>query len=280
MNLKFLKKASKEPDIKTLKKNKKSLSEEEREIVKKKGGEWNDGSSAIIKSEVNGNIWYTTYTHRAYQTFKSLDAAINGFNNFIKSTASVKQGLNKKANREIYMMHVKSRDPELGEVEYWKSGPRRYDARPKGWKDCLGSIVQFQDSYILVDDPDDELYPTVEDGIHALVKQHEKHCKEQRSKDWRSIFAGGGTPINLRSLRKQAMKKEAIAKGHVLMEIEHAWDDPDLIVDFGIKVHALENFLKSYGKSGAQDLKDILEHLKSSVDEYLESASEYEETEK
>lgn len=179
--------------------------------------------------------------------------------------------LNKTAGNEIYMMHVKSRDPDLGEVEYWKSGPKKYDVRPKGWKDCLGSIIQFQDSYILADDPDDELYPTVEDGIHALVKQHEKHCEKQRSKGLGSIFAGGGTPISLRDLRKVAMRKQAMPKGVVLIEIEKTVDsDYGDLVDFGIKICELQKFYESNGKRGLDELKSILEHLRDTIEDYAD----------
>lgn len=194
----------------------------------------------------------------------------------LKKRASKKSGLEKKASNEIYMMHIKSREPDLGEVEYWKSGPKRYDVRPRGWRDCLGSIIEFQDAYILVDEPDDEMYPTVEDGVHALVKQHEKRCKQQRSMDWKDLFAGSR---NLKDLRKFAMRKHAIAKGHVLMEVEHSWDDPDLLVDFSIKTHELERFLDNWGERGAEDIKSSLQHLIKVVDEYMENADESQDSE-
>ena len=75
------------PDFDVLKKNKKALTDEERDKVKKGKAEWNDDRSAVFKSEVNGKIWYVTNTHRAYNVCPTLKGAIKRFHDFIKGTA-------------------------------------------------------------------------------------------------------------------------------------------------------------------------------------------------
>jgi len=88
------KKASKSnPPFETLKKNKKKLTDEERDKVMKAKAVWHHGPNgeatpAVWKSDVKGDIWYVTNTHRAFQARKSLEAAINIYHDFIKSTAS------------------------------------------------------------------------------------------------------------------------------------------------------------------------------------------------
>jgi len=75
---------SKEPEIKTLKKNKKSLTDEEREQVMKAGAVWHNGlngepSPAIQKSVVNGKTWYWCATHRCGVVKPTLKGAIAAF---------------------------------------------------------------------------------------------------------------------------------------------------------------------------------------------------------
>jgi hypothetical protein len=81
-------------ELDKLKKNKIPLTDEEREIVMKAKAVWhyspqNKPTPAIWKSKntKTGEITYGTNTHRAYQTRKSLQAAINAFHNGIKQTA-------------------------------------------------------------------------------------------------------------------------------------------------------------------------------------------------
>lgn len=74
--------------FKALQDNKKSLTEEERAIVKEKKATWSDGRSAVWKSEKDGKTTYVTHTHRAYNTAPTLKGAIGRFHDFIKSTAS------------------------------------------------------------------------------------------------------------------------------------------------------------------------------------------------
>lgn len=80
------------PDMKTLKKNKVKLTDEERELVMSRGAVWHMGnhngkpSSAIWKSVVNGKTWYVCNTHRAYQCKPTLKGAIKAFE-FIETTA-------------------------------------------------------------------------------------------------------------------------------------------------------------------------------------------------
>ncbi len=79
------------PLVKTLKKNKKPLTDEERKEVMRKGAVWHHGpkgekTPAVWKSVVNGKTWYACNTHRAIQVKSTLKAAIRAFS-FIKTTA-------------------------------------------------------------------------------------------------------------------------------------------------------------------------------------------------
>jgi hypothetical protein len=81
------------PMIDTLKKNKKNLTDEERATVMKAKAIWHHGpngepSPAVWKSEVDGETWFVTNTHRAFQATKTLDSAIKAFHDVIKKTAS------------------------------------------------------------------------------------------------------------------------------------------------------------------------------------------------
>ena len=83
-----------EPSMADLKKGKVKLTDEERDTVMKAKAVWHHGSGgaespAVWKSQVKGETWYVTNTHRAYQAKKTLQAAINAFHNIIKSTASL-----------------------------------------------------------------------------------------------------------------------------------------------------------------------------------------------
>ena len=79
------------PNQKTLKKNKKPLTDEERAEVMKRGAVWHHGpngeeSPAVWKSVVDGKSWYCCNTHRAIQIKPTLKGAIKAFD-FIKTTA-------------------------------------------------------------------------------------------------------------------------------------------------------------------------------------------------
>ena len=81
-----------EPEFKTLKKNKKPLTDEERAEVMKSGATWNMGSGgkpspAVWKAVVDGKTWYVTNTHRAYNVRPTLKGAISRYHKFIKTTA-------------------------------------------------------------------------------------------------------------------------------------------------------------------------------------------------
>lgn len=77
----------------TLKKNKKPLSDEEREQVMKADAVWHKGpkgeaTPAVWKSvNKDGKSTYITDTHRAFAAEKSLKAAISKYHSFIKGTA-------------------------------------------------------------------------------------------------------------------------------------------------------------------------------------------------
>ena len=78
------------PDFKTLKKNRKDLTPEEREEVMRAKAVWNFTGSptpAVWKSEVNGKTWFVTNTHRAYNVTPTLKGTIRRYHDFIKGTA-------------------------------------------------------------------------------------------------------------------------------------------------------------------------------------------------
>jgi hypothetical protein len=86
--------SKKAPDLDVLKKGKIALSDEERSLVMKSKAVWHHGaggkeSPAVWKSKVEGDIWYVTNTHRAYQAKSTLQGAIDAYHDFIKSTASL-----------------------------------------------------------------------------------------------------------------------------------------------------------------------------------------------
>jgi len=79
------------PEMKTLKKNKKPLADEERQMVMSADATWHHGPNgektpAVWKAIINGKTWYVCNTHRAYQCKPTLKGAISAFK-FIKTTA-------------------------------------------------------------------------------------------------------------------------------------------------------------------------------------------------
>ncbi len=81
--------ASKGPNMKTLEKNKVSLTEEERKEVIDRGATWgqDDDIPAVWKAEVDGKMWYVCNTHRAYQCKPTLKGGIKAFD-FIETTSN------------------------------------------------------------------------------------------------------------------------------------------------------------------------------------------------
>ena len=75
-------------EMEVLKKNRTTLSDEEREMCKKKKATWSNGDVAVWKSKrTNGDDVFVTSTHRAYKTANNIGDAINHFHNGIKQTA-------------------------------------------------------------------------------------------------------------------------------------------------------------------------------------------------
>lgn len=82
------------PRMETLKKNKRPLTDEERQKVMDAGAVWHFSGDekptpGIWKAEVNGKTWYVCNTHRAYQAKPTLSQAFKAFE-FIKTTASTR----------------------------------------------------------------------------------------------------------------------------------------------------------------------------------------------
>lgn len=83
--------AKRSPDMKTLKKHKVKLTDEERDQVMKAGAVWHQGpgggeSPGVWKSVVNGKVWYVCNTHRTMAAKPTLRGAIAAFD-FIQSTS-------------------------------------------------------------------------------------------------------------------------------------------------------------------------------------------------
>jgi len=79
------------PEMKTLKKGRRQLSDEERKIVMDADATWHHGpkgeeTPAVWKSVVKGKTWYVCNTHRAMQVKPTLKGAIQAFK-FIKTTS-------------------------------------------------------------------------------------------------------------------------------------------------------------------------------------------------
>lgn len=77
---------SKGPNMDTLKKNRTTLSEEERKEIVDKGAVWEDNDPAVWKAVVDGKDWYVCNTHRAFQCKSTLKGAIKAFD-FIETTS-------------------------------------------------------------------------------------------------------------------------------------------------------------------------------------------------
>ncbi len=80
------------PEMETLKKNKKPLSDQERELIMNADAVWNHGPNgektpAVWKAVIKNKTWFVTNTHRAYQAKPTLKAAIKAYHTFIKGTA-------------------------------------------------------------------------------------------------------------------------------------------------------------------------------------------------
>ncbi len=74
------------PELDVLKKNRKTLTDDERTTVVSGGAVWDDNKPGVWKSEVNGKVWYVCNTHRAYQCKPTIKGAIKAFE-FIKTTS-------------------------------------------------------------------------------------------------------------------------------------------------------------------------------------------------
>lgn len=76
-----------------LQKNKKPLTDDERQLCMKRKAVWHHGKNgeetpAVWKSvDDKGNTTYVTNTHRAYNTATTLKGAIKRYHDFIKGTA-------------------------------------------------------------------------------------------------------------------------------------------------------------------------------------------------
>lgn len=75
------------PDLKDLKKKRRTLSDDEWEKVQDAGATWEDGKSGVWKAEHNGKTYYIANTHRAASINTSLDKTIKGFLDTVKDSS-------------------------------------------------------------------------------------------------------------------------------------------------------------------------------------------------
>ena len=80
------------PEYEVLKKHKRPLTDEERALVMGREAVWHHGpngeaTSAVWKSLVDGQEWFVTATHRAWNVTKTLKGTIARYHDFIKGTA-------------------------------------------------------------------------------------------------------------------------------------------------------------------------------------------------
>lgn len=85
------------PEFKVLKKHQVKLDPEERKLCMDRGAVWNfhfgrngkrQKTPAVWKSVMpNGDTWYSTNTHRAWNVTRTLKGTIKRYADFIKSTA-------------------------------------------------------------------------------------------------------------------------------------------------------------------------------------------------
>ncbi len=82
------------PKFDVLKKHKKKMTEEERSEVMNAKAVWHHGPNgeetpAVWKSVVEGQEWFVTNTHRAYNVMSTIKGAIDRYHRFIKLTAAM-----------------------------------------------------------------------------------------------------------------------------------------------------------------------------------------------
>jgi len=154
-----------EPDMKTLKKNKVALSEDERKEVMNRGAVWHHGPNgeetpAVWKAVVNGNDWYVCNTHRAYQCKPTLKGAIDSYD-FIETTAQSDSFV-----KLAYRKRIKDRGIN------WKE---RYGERSKRLKDRYDKEIGRK-SYIRWEGHD---YTTDSDYFVIMGPALDKYMKKQ-----------------------------------------------------------------------------------------------------
>jgi hypothetical protein len=80
------------PKWDTLKKNRTSLTDEERKQVMDAGAIWHHGpkgeaTPAVWKAEVDGKTWYVSNTHRAWSARPSLKGIISQYHKYVEPSA-------------------------------------------------------------------------------------------------------------------------------------------------------------------------------------------------
>lgn len=75
------------PNLKQLKKKRRSLSDDEWEKVQDAKAVWEDGKSGVWKAVIDGKTFYVANTHRTSAINSSLDATIKDFLGYVKDSS-------------------------------------------------------------------------------------------------------------------------------------------------------------------------------------------------
>lgn len=147
-------------------------------------------------------------------------------------------------------------------LDMWSRYENQYEVRPVGWKDTLGTVSQFDNSWI-VSEPKifQERYETKEDAAKDMYKRHINESKN--------------SVLNFSFSNKKQRIKTAMQDSVLLSVTKIVDDDTGIwandLCDYSIHSLDLEDFLKTNGKTGAEEIFKMLDQLKISVEEIYKS---------